>query len=108
MQELGILHSIHEERATLTLLSDKDNKLFLRGVDKVIIYMMPEDRVCEIPNIPVTKLGVELMEIAGGSSNLDYLRLVAERIKHTGGGVSLAEYREIDKENIFCYNIVEI
>lgn len=108
MQELGLLHSIHEERASLTLLSEKNNKFFLRGVDKAIIYMMPEDRSCEITNIPVTKLGVELMEIAGGNSNLDYMRLVAERIKHSGGVVHLSDYNEIDGNNIFCFNINEI
>lgn len=105
MQELGIIQGITEERATITLLPELNKESFLRTTDKVIIYKLPSDRGCETAYISVTKLGCELVDIAGMPSNREYLNLAAEHIRHSGGEVKIADYKETGSGSIDYYNI---
>lgn len=108
MQEFGIVQDIHEERATITLLSKPNEKYFLRSANKAIIYEIPEGKQCTLTHISVTRLGIELLEIAGGISNNDYILKVADSIKKSGCAVSVSDYNELSGGRIECSNIQNI
>lgn len=108
MQELGLIQEIHEERATITLMSELGKKYFLRGADKAIIYEMPLGKQLKETYISVTKLGVELVDIAGGNSNIEYINALAAQIKKSGGDVQISDYRELPNGIIECLNIKNV
>lgn len=94
MEELGIVQGVSDDRLEISLQSNTDDGLLCICNNKALRVVGDYNASYTFPHIGVTRLGIQLAEIANCEANEEYMIEVAGEFKKGGASVYLGNWRE--------------